>query len=140
MREFHHIKMKERRSRNHMNHVEILNNRHHKKKNKTKNIHERKKQILAEYASINRVELSSKKSPARVIMELVEDIKESGMNDGRYLAIMDELMALNNSTTKTNQINFDIHPLHMHSRFGHYENYVHRPAPDWGAFHSDSGQ
>ena len=36
----------------------------------------------------------TKKTTARKIMDIAEDIKEEGMNDKNYLAIMDELMAL----------------------------------------------
>ena len=82
--------------KNNLSHREIMNKRHQKKKKKTRKTNEeRKKELLNEYNGINDVSFTSKKTTARNIMNLVEDIKEEGLNDGNYLSIMNELMALN---------------------------------------------
>ncbi len=82
--------------KNGLSHREIMNKRHQKKKKKNKkNDGERKKELLVEYNKLSNVTFSSKKTTARKIMDIAEDIKEEGMNDKNYLAIMDELMALN---------------------------------------------
>ena len=82
--------------KNNLSHQDIMNKRHQKKKKKTRKTNEeRKKELLNEYNGINDVSFISKKTTARNIMNLVEDIKEDGLNDGNYLSIMNELMALN---------------------------------------------
>ena len=81
--------------KNGLSHREIMNKRHQKKKKKNKkNDGERKKELLDEYSKLSEITFKSKKTTAREIMEIVEDIKEEGLNDKNYLAIMDELMAL----------------------------------------------
>jgi len=78
--------------------MELMNKRHQKKKKKEKkNNHQRKKELIAEYLTLNDTEVSSNKDTARVIMEVVEEIKDEGMNDKRYLDIMDQLMSLHRS-------------------------------------------
>tara|TARA_B110000495_G_C22899552_1_gene524895 strand:- start:431 stop:931 length:501 start_codon:yes stop_codon:yes gene_type:complete len=81
-----------------LTHEELMNKRHQKKKKKEKkNNHQRKKELIAEYLTLNDTEVSSNKDTARVIMEVVEEIKDEGMNDKRYLDIMDQLMSLHRS-------------------------------------------
>jgi len=54
-----------------------------------------KKQKLKEYLELEKLDESqSKKSIARQLMELVEEINDEGMNDKRYMDIMDQLMIL----------------------------------------------
>lgn len=90
------------KKKNGLSHRDIMNKRHQKKKKKNrKNNEERKKELLDEYNKLNDVNFKSKKTTAREIMEIVEDIKEEGLNDKNYLAIMDELMALNNEEPET---------------------------------------
>lgn len=85
-----------RGKKNGLSHREIMNKRHQKKKKKNKKTNgERKKELLVEYNKLSNVTFTSKKTTARKIMDIAEDIKEEGMNDKNYLAIMDELMALN---------------------------------------------
>ena len=90
-----------RGNKNNLSHQEIMNKRHQKKKKKQrKSNEERRKDLLEEYKKLNDVSFTSKKTTASKIMELVEDIKEEGMNDKRYLDIMNELMALNKEETE----------------------------------------
>ena len=106
---------------NGLSHREIMNKRHQKKKKKNKkNDGERKKELLDEYNKLSDVTFTSKKTRAREIMEIVEDIKEEGLNDKNYLAIMDELMALNKEEPeKDNSENyFSLHRSTIH----HYMN------------------
>ncbi len=92
---------------NGLSHREIMNKRHQKKKKKNKkNDGERKKELLDEYNKLSDVTFTSKKTTAREIMEIVEDIKEEGLNDKNYLAIMDELMALNKEEPEDNSGNY----------------------------------
>jgi len=88
----------ERGKKGGLTHMELMNKRHQKKKKKEKkNNHQRKKELIAEYLTLNDTEVSSNKDTARVIMEVVEEIKDEGMNDKRYLDIMDQLMSLHRS-------------------------------------------
>ncbi len=87
--------------KNNLSHREIMNKRHQKKKKKQRKTNEeRKKDLLEEYKKLNDVSFTSKKTTASKIMELVEDIKEEGMNDKIYLDIMNELMALHKEETE----------------------------------------
>ena len=89
------IHTKSGRRRKWLTHEEIMEKRHKKKnKNRIKSNSERKKELIQEYQRINKVEFSSKKNSAKVIMEIVEEVKDKGMNDKRYLDIMDNLMGL----------------------------------------------
>lgn len=91
--------------KNGLSHREIMNKRHQKKKKKNKkNDGERKKELLVEYNKLSNVTFSSKKTTARKIMDIAEDIKEEGMNDKNYLAIMDELMALNKEESEKDNL------------------------------------
>ena len=81
--------------KNGLSHREIMNKRHQKNKKKNKKTNEeRKKELLEEYNKLSDVSFTSKKTTARKIMDITEDIKDEGMNDKNYLAIMNELMAL----------------------------------------------
>ena len=77
-------------------HAEIMNRRHQKKEKKKKaNASKMKKQKLKEYLEIEKLDESqSKKSIANQLMEIVEEINDEGMNDKRYINMMDLLMVL----------------------------------------------
>lgn len=90
-------------------HREVMEKRHAKrKKNEKKNLKTKKMEALKEYQRLSKVEYDSKKTTAMNIMELVEDIKEK-IPDGKYLKMMDELMALNKET-ESHQVEAQIHP------------------------------
>ena len=81
-------------------HCEVMERRHKKRRKKQnhndkKNIHDAKMKALKDYQNLSKVEYKSKKTTAMNLMEIVEEVKES-LQDGTYLKIMDELMALNN--------------------------------------------
>jgi hypothetical protein len=84
-----------RPGRNKMSHAEIIRlknkkSRKKKKQKKSKSFH------LKEYMKLTDNEEVSKKSAARSIMDIVEEINDEGMNNKRYLDIMDKLMILHN--------------------------------------------
>ena len=75
-----------------MTHVEIVKKRSAKSsKKRTQN---RKKNLIKEYLKLDVPAAKSKESTATSIMNIVEDINENGMNDKRYLDIMNQLMRL----------------------------------------------
>jgi len=91
--------------RNQISHAEIMDKRYQKRKKKEKK--ENKEKIyegfvgsrhyhLTEYMKLTENEEVSKKSVARSIMDIVEEINDEGMNNKRYLDIMDQLMSLHN--------------------------------------------
>ena len=93
---------------NHLTHMELMSKRHQKKKKKVmkKNSisnEERKKELLEEYSKLNEIGEQTNKGAAIVIMDLVEEINEKGMNDKRYLDIMNQLMVLHKKDDKDNQ-------------------------------------
>lgn len=87
-----------------MTHREIMNKRKQRKKKKMLKTGDKKKSLIKEYMSLNRASFSTKKTTAMNIMEIVEEIKESGMNDKRYLDIMDQLMCLAKETDQSNDL------------------------------------
>lgn len=52
------------------------------------------KHHLSEYMKYSKIEAGDKKTCARSIMDIVEEINEEGMNDMRYMNIMNLLMSL----------------------------------------------
>lgn len=99
-------------------HAEIISKRHQKKEKKKKmNASKMKKQKLKEYLEIEKLDESqSKKTIASQLMELVEEIKDEGMNDKRYMDIMDQLMILHK------QDETKIRPLDTFYEFGPRSN------------------
>tara|TARA_B100001287_G_C22661948_1_gene520831 strand:+ start:967 stop:1551 length:585 start_codon:yes stop_codon:yes gene_type:complete len=87
-----------------MTHREIMNKRKQRKKKKMLKTGDKKKSLIKEYMSLNSASFSTKKTTAMNIMEIVEEIKESGMNDKRYLDIMDQLMCLTKETDQSNNL------------------------------------
>lgn len=87
-----------------LTHREIMNKRKGKKKKKMMRSGDKKKSLIKEYMSLNSASFSTKKTTAMNIMEIVEEIKESGLNDKRYLDIMDELMCLTKETNQSNDL------------------------------------
>ena len=85
--------------RNQMSHAEIMDKRYQKRKKKEK-IYEgfvgSRHYHLKEYMKLTENKEVSKKSVARSIMDIVEEINDEGMNNKRYLDIMDQLMSLHN--------------------------------------------
>ena len=86
-------------SGNHLTHEELMSKRHQRKKKKvmkkeTKSNDQRKKELLEEYIKLSKTEFSSNKETAKAIMEIVEEIKDEGLNDKRYLDIMNHIMIL----------------------------------------------
>ena len=95
-------------SGNHLTHMELMCKRHQKKKKKvmkkkTKSNEERKKELLEEYSKLNEISEQTNKGAALVIMDIVEEINEEGMNDKRYLDIMNQLMVLHKKDDKEEQ-------------------------------------
>tara|TARA_B110000285_G_scaffold118110_1_gene133849 strand:- start:278 stop:745 length:468 start_codon:yes stop_codon:yes gene_type:complete len=85
--------------RNQMSHAEIMDKRYQKRKKKEKTYEGfvgSRHYHLKEYMKLTDNEEVSKKSIARSIMDIVEEINDEGMNNKRYLDIMDQLMSLHN--------------------------------------------
>ena len=85
--------------RNQMSHAEIVDKRYQKRKKKEKTYEGfvgSRHYHLKEYMKLTDNEEVSKKSIARSIMDIVEEINDEGMNNKRYLDIMDQLMSLHN--------------------------------------------
>ena len=83
-------------------HSEIISKRHQKKeKKKKKSIIKIKNQKLKEYLELEKLnESQEKKTTAMNLMNLIEEIKDEGMNDKRYMDIMDQLMILHKQDEK----------------------------------------
>ena len=83
-------------------HSEIISKRHQKKeKKKKKSIIKIKNQKLKEYLDLEKLnESQEKKTTAMNLMNLIEEIKDEGMNDKRYMDIMDQLMILHKQDRK----------------------------------------
>jgi hypothetical protein len=82
-----------------MSHAEIMDKRYQKRKKKEKTYEGfvgSRHYHLKEYMKLTDNEEVSKKSIARSIMDIVEEINDEGMNNKRYLDIMDQLMSLHN--------------------------------------------
>ena len=79
-----------KRGRSTMSHDQVMERRWKRKKVKTGT----KRYHLAEFMKISGLEEGEKKTCARSIMDIVEDINEEGMNDMRYMNIMNLLMSL----------------------------------------------
>ena len=82
-----------------LTHEELMSKRHQRKKKKvmkkeTKSNDQRKKELIEEYNELSKTEFSSNKETAKAIMEIVEEIKDEGLNDKRYLDIMNHIMIL----------------------------------------------
>jgi hypothetical protein len=81
------------RGKQHLSHKEIMKNRNDKKKKKSASI-KTKEYHMKEFLRLSKIDEKSKKDTAMSIMEIVEDIKDEGMNDKRYMDIMNQLMNL----------------------------------------------
>ena len=83
-------------------HSEIISKRHQKKeKKKKKSISKIKKQKVKEYLELEKLnESQEKKTTAMILMNLIEEIKDEGMNDKKYMDIMDNLMILHKQDEK----------------------------------------
>ena len=126
-----------RGKKNNLSHQEIMNKRHQKKKKKQrKSNEERRKELLEEYKKLNDVLFTSKKTTASKIMELVEDIKEEGMNDKRYLDIMNELMALNKEESVKDDSENDYIRDYMRRLNNNYQTYLEYQPPSHFAEHA----
>jgi hypothetical protein len=78
-----------------LTHREVMQKRHEKRRKKEKRVLKHKKMnLLKEYKRLCDIESLSKKDTAMKVMEIVEEIKEEGMNDQKYLQMMDMLMNL----------------------------------------------
>lgn len=79
-----------------LTHQEVMQKRHEKRRNKEKRgLKQKKMDLLKEYKRLCSLEEGlSNKSLAMSLMGIVEEINEEGMNDNRYLQIMDMLMTL----------------------------------------------
>ena len=85
-------------------HQEVMAKRYAKKKKKEiKDIKAKKMDALKEYQRLSKMEPVSKQTTAKTIMEAVEEVRDEGMNDNRYLVIMDNLMALFNEEEQQQQ-------------------------------------
>jgi hypothetical protein len=76
-------------------HREVMQKRHEKRRKKEKrDLKHKKMNLLKEYKRLCDIESLSKKDTAMKVMEIIEEIKEEGMNDQKYLQMMDMLMNL----------------------------------------------
>ena len=83
-------------------HSDIISKRNEKKqKKKKKSVVKLKIQKLKEYLDLEKLnESQEKKTTAMNLMNLIEEIKDEGMNDKRYMDIMDQLMILHKQDEK----------------------------------------
>ena len=83
-------------------HNELIKKRKEKKEKKKlkKTAKKGKEYYLEEFLKLTKEEFKSEKDSAMSIMEIVEEIKDEGMNDKRYMDIMNQLMILHKSTEK----------------------------------------
>ena len=88
-----------------LTHREVMQKRHEKRRKKEKrDLKQKKMDLLKEYKRLSSLEEGqSKKTLAMSLMEVVEEIKEKGMNDNRYLQIMDMLMSLHKADEESTQ-------------------------------------
>ena len=89
-----------------LTHREVMQKRHEKRRKKEKReLKHKKMDLLKEYKRLCDIDTLSKKDTARQVMEIVEEIKEEGINDDKYIRIMDMLMILHreeeNTTSET---------------------------------------
>ena len=123
--------------KNGLSHREIMNKRHQKNKKKNKKTNEeRKKELLEEYNKLSDVTFISKKTTARKIMDITEDIKEEGMNDKNYLAIMNELMALHKEESGKDDSENDYIRDYMSRLNNNYQTYREYQPPSHFADHA----
>ena len=94
--------MHHQRSQGSKLHADIISERNKKKeKKKKKSIRKLKSQKVKEYLELEKLnESQEKKTTAMNLMDLIEEIKDEGMNDKRYMDIMDQLMILHNQDEK----------------------------------------
>ena len=94
--------MHRQRSKYNKLHSEIISKRHQKKeKKKKKSIQKLKSQKVKEYLDLEKLnESQEKKTTSMNLMNLIEEIKDEGMNDKRYMDIMDQLMILHKQDEK----------------------------------------
>ena len=98
--------------RNQMSHAEIMDKRHQKRKKKEKTYESfvgSSHYHLKEFMKLTDNEEVTKKSVARSIMDTVEEINDEGMNDKRYMDIMNQLMLLNNEDAKIENESVETH-------------------------------
>ena len=77
-----------------MSHDQLMDRRWSKMQKKMKIDTNTAKHHLSEYMKYSKIEAGDKKTCARSIMDIVEEINEEGMNDMRYMNIMNLLMRL----------------------------------------------
>jgi hypothetical protein len=98
--------------RNQMSHAEIMDKRHQKRKKKEKTYESfvgSSHYHLKEFMKLTDNEEVTKKSVARSIMDTVEEINDEGMNDKRYMDIMNQLMLLNNEGAEIVNVPVETH-------------------------------
>ena len=100
--------MHHKRSKYNKLHADIIRERNKKKeKKKKKSIRKLKSQKVKEYLELEKLnESQEKKTTAMNLMDLIEEIKDEGMNDKRYMDIMDQLMILHKQDE--NRIDYDL--------------------------------
>ena len=117
-----------------LSHREVMQKRHEKRKKKEKrDLKQKKMDLLKEYKRLTSLEeKQSKKTLAMSLMEVVEEIKEQGMNDNRYLRIMDLLMSLHKGdeeSSRTGAISMrDIRLIHYNNTREHRDIHSRRNA------------
>ena len=112
-------------------HQEVMAKRYAKKKKKEiKDIKEKKMDALKEYQRLSRMEPVSKQTTAKTIMEAVEEVRDEGMNDNRYLVIMDNLMALFNEEEQQQPIRPHRRTRIWNLNYGDYNDYNDNAADD----------
>jgi len=95
------------RGKQHLSHKEIMKNRNEKKKRKSDTI-KTKKHHMKEFLRLSKIDEKSKKDTAMFIMEIVEEINDEGMNDKRYMDIMNQLMNLHKEDESESNHNDEI--------------------------------
>jgi hypothetical protein len=114
------------RGKQHLSHKEIMKNRNDKKKKKSASI-KTKEYHMKEFLRLSKIDEKSKKDTAMSIMEIVEDIKDEGMNDKRYMDIMNQLMNLHKEDESEGNHNDEInHNNYVDNNYvdNNYVNYV----------------
>ena len=90
-----------------LTHREVMQKRHEKRRKKEKrDLKHKKMDLLKEYKRLCKIDTMSKKDTAMQVMEIIEEIKEEGMNDQRYLQIMDMLMNLHKEEENAHETSY----------------------------------
>ena len=91
-----------------------------RQKKRISSVKKTKEYHLREYLKLTVSGNDSKATVARYIMDIVEEINENGMNDQRYLTIMNKLMELYKEDKISNDDMYPPNPDYGTRGLGHY--------------------